>query len=146
MAKASNTFSRVPTAADPRLQRAFDLAKKCIVIFGITSAIVFGTLVVVASAHGESSTFMWVRATIMLAVTPLLFAFAVRAERGAGSSFRRLRFLSTVLPVAIVVVDLIPGVCSVWYAWMQAVSAVTLLPIAFLTRRREFRAGISRQS
>jgi hypothetical protein len=59
---------------------------------------------------------------------------------------QRLRLLTTVLPVAIVGVDLIPGVCPTWYAALQAVSALALVPIAFLTRLPEIRAAFPDES
>jgi hypothetical protein len=115
---------------------AIDTVKKCTVIFGVASAIVLATVAAIALLHGSVSTFMWVRAGILLAATPVLYRLAVRASQGARKSFARLRVVTTVLPVAIVVVDLIPGVCPVWYAGMQAVSAVPLIGIAVVTRRR----------
>jgi hypothetical protein len=47
-----------------------------------------------------------------------------------------LRVVTAVLPIAIVVVDLIPGVCPGWYAAMQAASAVPLVAVAVIARRR----------
>ena len=141
MSDSTNSSAEVSGTADPRVVRDFDLTKKLIVIYGVAEAILLGTLVVIVVAGGEPTTFMWVRATILLAVMPLLSMFAVRAERGRTSSLERLRLLTTVLPVAIIGVDLIPGVCPTWYAAMQAVSALALVPIAFLTRRPEIRAA-----
>lgn len=146
MSNSTNISAEVAGAADARVARDFDLAKKLIVIYGVAGAVLLGTLVVIVVAGGEPSVFMWVRATILLAVTPLLSMFAVRAEQGRTSSLQRLRLLTTVLPVAIIGVDLIPGVCPTWYAAMQAVSALALASIAFLTRRPEMRAAFPDQS
>jgi hypothetical protein len=133
-------------AADPRVARGFDLITKLIVIFAVAAAILLGTLVVVAIAGGTPTTFMWVRASILLALTPLLARLAAHAEQGRTSSLERLRVLASVVPVAIIAVDLIPGVCPTWYAAMQAVSALALVPIAFLTRRPEIRAACADRS
>ena len=89
---------------------------------------------------------MWVRASILLALTPVLLRLAARAEQGRTSSLYRVRALTTVVPVAVIAVDLIPGVCPAWYAAMQALSALALLPIAFRTRRPEMRAAFANQS
>ncbi|MGA8118072.1 MAG: hypothetical protein WCA46_30940 [Actinocatenispora sp.] len=127
----------LPEAGQPDgTQRAFDTARKCIVIFGVMSAIVVATVATTMLAHGSVNTFMWVRAGILLAVTPFLHRLAVRASRGMRKHLDRLRTISTVLPIAIVAVDLIPGVCPVWYAAMQGASAVPLVAIAVITRRR----------
>jgi hypothetical protein len=146
MTDPNNTSAEAPGVANARVARDFDLAKKLIVIYGVAGAILLGTLVVIVVAGAEPSVFMWVRAAILLAVMPWLSMFAVRAEQGRTSSLQRLRLLTTVLPVAIVGVDLIPGVCPTWYAALQAVSALALVPIAFLTRRPEIRAAFPDQS
>jgi hypothetical protein len=39
------------------------------------------------------------------------------------------------MPLAIVGIDLIPGVCPPWYAVMQAVCMLPLVPVAFITCR-----------
>lgn len=146
MTDPTHTSAEAPGAADARVARYFDLAKKLIVIYGVAGAILLGTLVVLVVAGGEPSVFMWVRAAILLAVAPLLSMLAFRAEQGRTSSLQRLRLLTTVLPVAIVGVDLIPGVCPTWYAALQAVSALALVPIAFLTRLPEIRAAFPDES
>jgi hypothetical protein len=146
MTDSNHISAEVPEVADPRVARYFDLAKKLIVIYGVAGAILFGTLVVSVVAGGATSGFMWVRAAILLGMTPLLYLFAVRAEQGRTSSLQRLRLLTTVLPVAIIGVDLIPGVCPSWYAAIQALSALALVPIAFLTRRREIGAAFPDQA
>jgi hypothetical protein len=146
MSDSTNHSDEFPGTPDPRVARSFDLAKKLIVIYGVAAALLLGTLVVIVVAGGQPTTFMWVRASILLALTPLLSRFAVRAEQGRTSSLQRLRVLTTVLPVAIIAVDLIPGLCPTWYAAMQAVSALALVPIPFLMRRAEIRATFADQS
>ncbi|WP_081594059.1 hypothetical protein [Nocardia brasiliensis] len=134
--KPSNSDSAVAVSPnDTRVQDIFDMVKKCIVIFGVISAVVLATVAAIAAAHGLVNTFMWVRAGLLLLVTPLFYRLAVLASRGGRKSLERLRIVTTILPIAIVVVDLIPGVCPVWYAGMQAVSAVPLIVIAVRTRR-----------
>ncbi|WP_329003431.1 hypothetical protein OHA18_09025 [Kribbella sp. NBC_00709] len=119
-----------------KVQELYETAKKCIGIYGVAGAIVLATLIVVAVLHGPVSTFMWVRAGLLLAVAPMLHRLAVRASQGSRPSLDRLRTVTTVLPIAIVVIDLIPGVCPGWYAALQGVSALALIAVAVITRRR----------
>jgi hypothetical protein len=132
--------------SDARVVGFFGTVRKCIVIFGVASAVVLATVAATALAGGVVNTFMWVRAGVLLLAAPLSYRWAVRASRGAGQKVERLRTASTILPVAIVVVDLIPGVCPVWYAGMQAVSAVPLVAVAVLTRRRVVKAAFGPES
>jgi len=123
-------------ADEARVRWIFDTVKKCVVVYGVIGAIIVETLGVVSWSGGDVSTFMWVRAAILLAITPVFSWLTVRASRGMRKSFERLRLVSIILPVAIVVVDLIPGLCPAWYAGMQAVSALALAAVAVLLRRR----------
>ncbi|HET6909733.1 MAG TPA: hypothetical protein VFH54_10375 [Mycobacteriales bacterium] len=123
---------------DAAVARAWDVVKKCILIFGVFGVfgvVVLTTLAVAALDHGSVSSFMWVRASILLLITPVFYRLAEHASRGEEKSFERLRTVSVIVPIAIVGVDLIPGVCPTWYAAMQAASAVPLVAIAVITRR-----------
>lgn len=117
------------------MRRAFDTARKCVGIFGVVSGIVVAVVAAVAIAHGPVTIFMWVRAGIMLLIAPLLHRLVVRASEGGQQAFERLRTVSVVLPIAIVGVDVLPGVAPVWYAVLQGLSAVALLGVAVLLRR-----------
>ncbi|MEU4193219.1 hypothetical protein AB0E69_15085 [Kribbella sp. NPDC026611] len=115
----------------------FESSKKCIMIFGVASAVVLSTVIASAASHGTVSTFMWVRAVLLLAAAPVLHRLTTRAANGNRRSLDRLRTVTTILPIAIVAVDLIPGICPPWYAALQAVSAIPLIAVAILTRRQE---------
>ena len=112
----------------------FENSKKCIVIFGVAGAVVLSTVIASAASHGAVSTFMWVRAAVLLAAAPVLHRLTTRAATGDRRSFDRVRTVTTILPVAIVVVDLIPVVCPTWYAVLQGFSCLPLIAVAILTR------------
>ncbi|MEV4475175.1 hypothetical protein [Nonomuraea sp. NPDC049504] len=109
-------------------------AFKCIYIYGVFSALTLVTVAVLTIIGDTASTFMWVRAVILLAVAPLLHRLLTRAEGGSRTSLERVRTITTIMPIAIVGVDLIPGLCPPWYATMQGLSAIPLVAVAFLTR------------
>ncbi|WP_030233354.1 hypothetical protein [Streptomyces sp. NRRL S-350] len=119
-------------------QDGFTTVRKCIVLFGAVSAIVLGTVAVMASTGHEATSFMWFRGAVLLAVTPLLHRLATRAAEGSYRDFDRLRTSSTVMPVALIGVDLVPGLCPPWYAVLQGLSALALLAVAVLTRTTAF--------
>ncbi|MFF1816528.1 hypothetical protein ACFVWG_04485 [Kribbella sp. NPDC058245] len=100
--------------------------KKCIGLYGVASAVVLSVVIATAATHGTVNTFMWVRSVLLLAVTPVLYRL----------SAQRLRTLTTVLPIAIIGVDLIPGVCPVWFAALQAASVIPLIAVAVMIRRQ----------
>ncbi|MER7579810.1 hypothetical protein [Kitasatospora sp. NPDC097691] len=119
-------------------QDSFTTVKKCITLFGAVSAIILGTVAVMAFTGHEATSFMWFRGVILLGVTPLLLRLATRAAEGSYRDFDRLRTVATVMPVALIGVDLIPGLCPPWYAVLQGLSALALVAVAVLTRTSAF--------
>lgn len=119
----------------------FATVKKCVVLFGAVGGIVLGTVAVTAFTGHEVSSFMWIRAAILLAVAPLIYRMVVRASEGSYKALDRVRTLSTILPIAIIGVDLIPGLCPAWYAVLQGLSALALVGVAFITRGSAMRAA-----
>jgi hypothetical protein len=131
-------------STDARVQPAFEAVKKWIVIFGVMSVVVLATVAAVAIAHGSVSTFMWVRASILPVIAPVFYRRAISASQGARKDYERLRTVTAVLPIAIIAIDMIPGVCPVWYASMQAASMAPLIAIAVIARRRTVGARFRR--
>ncbi|MFE7530399.1 hypothetical protein ACFU7Y_32500 [Kitasatospora sp. NPDC057542] len=112
----------------------FTTVKKCIVLFGAGGAVVLGTVAVMAATGHATTPFMWIRGVIFLAIVPFLHRLATRAAGGSAKAFDRVRTLSTVMPIAIIGVDLVPGLCPAWYAVLQGLSALALVAVAVLTR------------
>jgi hypothetical protein len=81
------------------------------------------------------NTFMWVRGALLPIVAVLLYRMSATAADGSGKALDRLRTLTVVMPVAIVAVDLIPGVCPLWYAGLQALAMIPVI-VAGVTLRR----------
>lgn len=130
----------------PRTREAFDTVKKCVKLYSMVCAITLGTVAVVALSGTTVTTFMWVRSVILLAIAPVILRMTVRASEGERRSFERMRALTVIMPIAIIAVDLIPGVCPVWYAAMQAGSALALIGAAFITRGPTLRTAYPKNS
>lgn len=104
--------------------------------YTVLSGIALTGLAAVA-AHGQPvNTFMWIRGVLLPIVAVLLYRMATAAGRGNAKALDRLRTLTVVLPIAVVGVDLIPGVCPLWYAALQTVCMVPVVVAAVLLRRR----------
>jgi hypothetical protein len=84
---------------------------------------------------------MWVRAVLLPVVAVLIYRMTVSASRGSRRAFERVSALAVIMPIAIIGVDLIPGVCPPWYAVMQAVCMVPIIRVAFITRGSALRAA-----
>jgi cytochrome bd-type quinol oxidase subunit 2 len=119
----------------PGAQHAFTTAKRSIAVYGALTALGLVTVVVAASSGHLVNTFMSVREVLLPAVAVLLYRMTVSASRGSRRALERVRTLAILMPLAIVGIDLIPGVCPPWFAVMQAVCMLPIVPVAFITRR-----------
>ncbi|MFD9689057.1 hypothetical protein ACFWXO_25260 [Kitasatospora sp. NPDC059088] len=130
------------TRTNSRTDEAFSLAKKCLTLFGAIGVITLAVVVVMASTGHASTPFMWIRGVIFPALAPVLLRITVRAAGGDYKALDRIRTVATVMPIAVIAVDLIPGICPPWYAVLQGLSALAVLPIAFLTRTKAVTTAI----
>ncbi|MEU8923509.1 hypothetical protein AB0D10_21635 [Kitasatospora sp. NPDC048545] len=121
-------------------QEIFGTVKKCVALYGAVSAVVLGTVAVMASTGHGTTAFMWIRGGILLAAAPLIHRMVTRAAEGSAKAFDRVRTLSTIMPIAVIGVDLVPGLCPPWYAVLQGLSALALVAVAVLTRGSALRA------
>jgi len=126
----------------PGTRAAFTRVKFFAALYGALSVLVLlANGAIAATGHGnEVSAFMWTRSSIIVASAALIYWLAVRASRGLRSAYGRVRILSIILPVAIVAVDMIPGVCPLWFTLAQVVCALALVPVAFIVSGRRLRA------
>jgi hypothetical protein len=124
----------------PQAQEAVATLKKSIVLYGVISAVVLAVVAGTAISGHAVSSFMWVRSALLLAVTALVHRTAVEVAKGSRRAYERVRGLTVVLPVAIVGVDLIPGLCPPWFTVLQGLSALALVLAAVTVRGAALRA------
>jgi hypothetical protein len=124
-----------------RTQGAFDAAKSSIRVYGALSAVALLAVITVSISGHMVNAFMWVRAVLLPAVAVLIYRMTGSASRGSRRAFERVRALAVIMPIAIIGVDLIPGVCPSWYAVMQVVCMLPIIRVAFVTRGSALRAA-----
>ncbi|MDI2128739.1 hypothetical protein [Yinghuangia seranimata] len=138
---ATATATEATRVTDPRTQSAFATATTSIKIYGaLTAAALLAVIAVAASGH-MVNTFMWVRACLLPAVTLLFHRLTVSASRGSRRAFERISAISVIIPIAIIGVDVIPGVCPPWYAAMQTLCMLPVVAVAVITRSAPLRAA-----
>lgn len=79
---------------------------------------------------------VWVRGSIVAAASLLTLLIAVRADRGDRRMLLRLRIVTAITLVAIVVIVALPGAFPVWFRLEQAICGLLLLPAVILINRR----------
>ncbi|SEP47323.1 hypothetical protein [Amycolatopsis saalfeldensis] len=87
---------------------------------------------------------VWVRATIVVASALLTLSLTVRASRGSQRAFLRLRIVSGVMLVAIVVIVALPGAFPVWLRIEQGVCGLALLGVVLIVNGRHLRSLFAR--
>ncbi|WP_189333415.1 hypothetical protein [Actinoplanes ianthinogenes] len=111
---------------------ALDKAATSMKAFTVLSSTALAGLAAVA-IHGHSvNTFMWVRGALLPIVAVLLY----RMTRGGEKALDRLRTLTVIMPIAVIGIDLIPGVCPFWYAAVQTVCMIPVIVAAIQLRTR----------
>ncbi|MGW2866238.1 hypothetical protein [Streptomyces sp. NPDC001205] len=125
----------------PRTHGAFDAAKRSIKVHGALSATALFAVIAVSVSASTVNTFMWVRAVLLPVVALLIYRMTGSASRGSRRAFERVRALTVIMPITIIGVDLIPGVCPPWYIVMQGVCMLPVIRVAFMTRGSALRAA-----
>lgn len=83
---------------------------------------------------------VWTRGTIVVASSVLTFLFARSAAGGSRRGYLRLRIVSAVMLVAIVVIIALPGTFPLWMKSEQAVCGLLLLAVALLVNGKHLRS------
>lgn len=124
---------------------ALGSARNGVRIYGALAGLALVAVIAVAGTGHSVNTFMWVRAVLLPVIAVVIHRMAVSASRGSRRAFERLSSLAVIMPIAIVGVDLIPGVCPPWYMAMQVVCMLPVVGVAIITRRAVVRAAFAKK-
>lgn len=91
----------------------------------------------IATALGDGIDIaIWIRCTLVLGSAILLLLSAMGARRGSRSAWTRLRIISPIVLVAVIVIVSIPGFLPGWVRIEQAVCGLLVLPVAITSNLR----------
>ncbi|SED41147.1 hypothetical protein SAMN05216483_3784 [Streptomyces sp. 2131.1] len=122
------------TNTQPEAPKALAPARRSITLYGALAGTALLAVIAVAATGHTVNTFMWVRAVLLPLTAYVLLRLTAAAADGSRRAFERVSTLAVIMPVAIIGVDLIPGVCPPWYAAAQALCMLPVIRVAFLTR------------
>lgn len=132
------------TLTDPRTRKAFRGTKLLVGAYLGLSVLTLAAVVVLRGDPAIVTDAVWVRGTIVVASALLTFSFATRAARGSRKAFLRLRIVSGVMLVAIVVILALPGTFPLWLKIEQGACGLLLLGVAILVNGRQLRSRFAR--
>ncbi|MFH7596493.1 hypothetical protein WDV06_15530 [Streptomyces racemochromogenes] len=144
--KTKKTNTTDPALLDtPGARAALGTTRTCITVYGAAATAALLAVVAVAAAGHMVNPFMWTRAALLPLIALLLHRLAASTALGSRPAFERLRTLTVVFPVAIVGVDLIPGVCPWWYAALQTLCVLPVLRVALALRGPALRGAFPKK-
>jgi hypothetical protein len=127
----------------PQARTAFRGAK---VLVGGYLAISVATFVAIVLLRDHASVVndaVWVRGTIVVASAALMAGFVTRAARGSSRAYLRLRLVSAIMVVAIVVIISLPGTFPLWMKIEQGVCGLLLVGVVVLVNRKQVRSSFA---
>jgi hypothetical protein len=83
---------------------------------------------------------VWIRTVVVAASALLMLSFTVRAANGAGRAYLRLRLVSAIMVVAIVVIIALPGTFPLWLKIEQGICGLILVGVVTIVNGRPVRA------
>ncbi|WP_243754226.1 hypothetical protein [Labedaea rhizosphaerae] len=107
----------------------FRTAKMLVVAYVVLSVLTLGAIVVLRNHPDLVTDAVWVRATIVVLSSLLTLLFTRQAAKGSRRGYLRLRLVSAIMLVAIVVIVALPGAFPVWLRLEQAVCGLLLLGV-----------------
>ncbi|MGI5153929.1 hypothetical protein [Microbispora sp. CA-102843] len=124
-----------------RTRRAFGTAKILVAAYGALSVAALVTVAILAITDHTVTSFMWGRSAGLCASAAVAYWLTVLAAWGRRSAYLRMRGISVVMPLAIVGIDLIPGMLPAWFVMMQAACALAIAAAAFVINGSRLRAA-----
>jgi hypothetical protein len=122
--------------------RSHAVLRSVTVLLGAYLGISILTLVAIIVLRNDPAvvtTAVWIRSSIVVVSAAFLFVSALGARGGAPRAFLRVRLISAILLVAIVVIIALPGTFPLWLKLEQAVCGLILLAVVILVNRRHLR-------
>ena len=101
------------------------------------------TLVAIVVMHNNTAAVngaVWVRGVIVVASALLMTTFVARAARGHVRAYLRLRLVSAIMVVAIVVIIALPGTFPLWMKIEQGGCGVLLVCVVLIVNRKQLRS------
>jgi len=139
------SFLTTPTLA-PEQQEHIAGAKelqRVRLVIGAYLGISILTLVAVVLLRNNSTlvtTAVWIRSSIVVASAVLTTIFTAQMAHGSRAGYRRVRLVSAITLVAIVVIIALPGTFPLWLKVEQGFCGVLLLSVVSLVNGKRLRA------
>jgi len=124
---------------NPNRIQEFRPVIKILGLYLAISLLSLGAAALPADHHTNADTQTQVHAIIVAASAAVTFVVGLRAARGHQGAYRRVRIISAVMLIAIVVIDALPGDFPLWMKIEQGACGILLIAVVILTNSRALR-------
>ncbi|GHO62502.1 hypothetical protein KSC_013940 [Ktedonobacter sp. SOSP1-52] len=124
----------------PQSQTAFRNVKLLVGCYLGLSMLTLVAIVLLRDNTAIVTPAVWVRGTIVVASALLTTFFAAQMARGSRGGYLRLRLVSAIMLVAIVVIIALPGTFPLWMKIEQGVCGLLLLGVVVVVNSKHLRS------
>jgi hypothetical protein len=124
----------------PRSRSTFRTVKMLVGSYLGISVLTLVAIILMRHDTAAVNAAVWIRGTIVVVSALLMTSFAVRAARGSGRAYLRLRLVSAIMVAAIAVIVALPGTFPLWMKIEQSVCGLVLLAVVFLVNSKHMRS------
>ncbi|GAB3615243.1 hypothetical protein GCM10027415_35830 [Humibacter ginsengisoli] len=100
--------------------------------FLVVSAAMIAVLVAMSVGGASIESAIWIRCSLVLASAVVLLLIGASAARGSRAAWIRLRIITPIVVIAVIVIVSIPGFLPDWVRVEQAVCGLLVLPAVIL--------------
>ena len=135
----TNAHTVAPSTVRPEAAAARRAALRPVLVlltaFTGVSLAMLGVLIVQSTLGIAVDTAVWVRCSLVFASGVVMLLIARSASRGSRAAWVRIRIISPIVLVAVIVIVSIPGFLPDWVRVEQALCGLLVLPAAILLNR-----------
>jgi hypothetical protein len=130
----------ISTMNDTRTVAAFRSVRRLAGAYVAISVLTLVAIVLMRHDAALVNPAVWIRASIVAASSMLMAAFVRAAARGSARAYLRLRLVSAIMVVAIVVIVSLPGTFPVWLKIEQGVCGLILIGVVAIVNGPHLRS------
>jgi hypothetical protein len=130
----------ISTMNDTRTVAAFRSVRRLAGAYVAISVLTLVAIVLMRHDAALVNPAVWIRASIVAASSMLMAVFASAAARGSARAYLRLRLVSAIMVVAIVVIVSLPGTFPVWLKIEQGVCGLILIGVVAIVNGPHLRS------
>jgi hypothetical protein len=130
----------------PRTRATFRAVATLVGGYLTVSVLTMVAIIVLRNDAAVVTAAVWIRGTIVTASSILMSFFVWSASRGSARAYLRLRLVSAIMVIAIIVIIAVPGTFPLWLKIEQGVCGVILIAVVSIVNGKHLRSSFAAAS